>query len=305
MSKLQAIAEGRFPRPLDLPDAVGSGNSMDTDDKKDLNRDPLAPRLTPRGVMPHRAPKLKLIVTPEWELYQALRANDPRRVSDALAHGADANASDPGGRMPLYRAVLTWNDPAIAEALLDRGADPRVRDNGGGTPLHLAAVFGEEAHMRVLLAHGAEIDARDNTGMTPLHCAARVGRATFLVKRGADVSLRDNTGMTPLALVRSARYLGADKWREQLERVLGGFLTARVVEARGDLLIVRVEGLHSKYPEAKRQAREGRMLTIPAGLLPEPPDPGEYLKCHKTLTQDLSEAWRETRRRDLGLELVR
>src|SRR5512135_1376415 len=162
---------------------------MDTDDKKDLYRDPLAPRrLTPRGVMPHQAPKLKLIVTPEWKLYQALMANDPRRVSDALAHGADANARDPNGRPLLYGAVFTWNDPAIAEALLDRGADPRVRDNGGGTPLHLAAVFGEEAHMRVLLAHGAEIDARDNTGMTPLHCAAGFGRlhATLLVKRGAD-----------------------------------------------------------------------------------------------------------------------
>ena len=281
---------------------------MDTDDKKDLNRYLLAPRLTPRRVMPHHAPKLKLIATPEWELYQAVRANDPRRVADALAHGADVNARDPDGRMPLYRAVFTWNDPAIAEMLLDRGADPRMRGNDGGTPLHLAAVFGGQAHMRVLLAHGAEIDARDNTAMTPLHrtaCCGRLDTTTFLVRRGADVSLRDNTDMTPLALVRSARYRGPDKWREQLERVLGGFLTARVVEARGDSLIVRVEELHSTYPEAERQAKGRGMLAIPCGFLPEPPGPGDYLRCHKGLTQDLNEAWREARQRDLGIEPVR
>ena len=35
------------------------------------------------------------------------------------------------------------------------------------------------------------------------------------------------------------------------------------------------------------------MLAIPCGFLSEPPGPGDYLRCHKDLTQDLNEAWRE------------
>ena len=164
--------------------------------------------------------------------------------------------------------------------------------------------------MRLLLARGAEIDARDNTGMTPLHWTAYLGRiqpTMFLVSRGADVSLRDERGWTPLVLVRRehlAQYLG-DEQRELFERVLGGFLTARVIETRGNSLIVRVEGVHWRYTEAERQARGRDMLALPCGLLPEPPDLGDYLKCHKTLTQDLNEAWREARQRDLGIEPVR
>jgi hypothetical protein len=97
-------------------------------------------------------------------------------------------------------------------------------------------------------------------------------------------------------------HLAEDNQRELLERLLGGFLTVRVVEARPDSLIVQVETLHSKYPEAVRQARERGMLTVPCGLLREVPDPGEILRCRKGLSQALDEAWREARRRELGIE---
>src|SRR5512147_1873773 len=289
---------------------------MGSDDKRDVRRDLLDPRLTlVRGgadePTPHRAPRLELNVNPLWKLYQALKANDPRRVEDALAHGADVNARDPDGRTPLYEAVLHWKDPtSVAELLLDHGASLRVRDKDGQTPLHAAAMFGEEAHLRLFLERGAEIDARDARAQTPLHCAADLGRihaTTFLVSRGADVSICDHQGRTPLALVRRnhiMEYLGDDQ-RQLLERLLGGFMTARVVEARRNSLIVLVETLHSRYPEAERQAREGGTLTIPCGLLPEPPKVGDRLSCQKGLTRELSEAWREARRRDLGIERER
>ena len=103
---------------------------MDTDDKKDLNRDPLAPRLTlmrgeSRGVMPpHQAPKLELIVNPEWKLYQALMANDPRRVEEALARGADPNARDPDGRHTALRGGVVAKRPGHCRGAARLGRQP-------------------------------------------------------------------------------------------------------------------------------------------------------------------------------------
>jgi hypothetical protein len=284
---------------------------MGIDDKRDANEESLARRLTlvrgeSREASPHRAPKLELIVNPGWKLYEALMANDPRRVSAALGRGADVNERDPDGRTPLFEAVLPWKDPTIAEVLLERGANVRVRDLVGQTPLHAAAAFGTETHLRVLLGGGAEIDARDAAGETPLHFAAGLGRikaTTFLVSRGADVSIRDHQGRTPLNRVLT--HLPEDNQRELLERLLGGFVTAKVVEARSDSLILRVETFHSKYPEAERQAKERGNLTVPCGLLRDVPELGEIIRCRKGLSQALDEAWREARRRDLGIEPAR
>ncbi len=189
---------------------------------------------------------------------------------------------------------MPWKDPAIAEVLLERGANVRVRDLAGQTPLHAAAAFGTETHLRVLLGGGAEIDARDAAGETPLHFAAGLGRVkatTFLVSRGADVSIRDHQGRTPLNRVLT--HLPEDNQRELLERLLGGFVTAKVVEARSDSLILRVETFHSKYPEAERQAKERGNLTVPCGLLRDVPEPGEIIRCRKGLSQALDEAWRD------------
>ena len=96
---------------------------MGIDDKRDANEESLARRLTlvrgeSREASPHRAPKLELIVNPGWKLFEALMANDLRRVSAALGRGADVNERDPDGRTPLFEAVLPWKDPAIAEVLL-------------------------------------------------------------------------------------------------------------------------------------------------------------------------------------------
>lgn len=286
---------------------------MGSDDKRDVRRGFLEGRLTlvsggADDATAHRPPKLELIVNPLWKLFEALIANDAPRVRAAIARGADVNARDPDGRTPLFETVLHWKDPTtVAELLLDHGASLRVRDKDGQTPLHAAAMFGEEAHLRLFLERGAEINARDARARTPLLCAADLGRihaTAFLVSRGADVSICDHHGRTPLALVRRnhrMEYLG-DEQRELLERLLGGFMTVRVVEARPDSLIVQVESVHSRYPEAIRRASERGTLAVPCGLFPEAPQPGDVIRCRKGLSQGLDEAWRQERRRELGIE---
>lgn len=254
-----------------------------------------------------KAPKLQLIVNADRELFEAIVDNDPARVSAWLARGAQANLRDEYGRTPLFLAALGSKDQVIAEQLLDRGADVRARNVNGLTPLHIAAGVGDEARIALFLDRGAEIDARCVDGWTPLHCAAALGRfeeASFLVSRGADVSIRDRDGLTPLDVARAHHPhepLSERRWRA-LERLLGGFAIAKVIEARPDSLIMRVESVHSIYPEAYWQAKERGLIAIPAGLLREVPEPGDVIHYPKRLSPELDEAWRAARRRRLDIE---
>jgi hypothetical protein len=202
--------------------------------------------------------------------------------------------------------VVSWANPANAGFLLAYGADIRVRDAVGMTPLHSAALYGDEATIGLLIDFGAEINARDASGWTPLHSAARLGRveeATVLVRRGADVSIRDDNGRTPLDVMLENSLLG--ELREPLQRLLGGFMTVRVVETRPDSLVVRVEGCHSKYPDAQWEAKEQGAITVPSGLLPEVPEVGDLIECPKGLSPTLDRVWRDARSKDLGIERVR
>ena len=59
-------------------------NPMDNNEKKDVNEESRARRLTlvrdeAREVMPHQAPKLELIVNAERKLFEAVMANDSRQ----------------------------------------------------------------------------------------------------------------------------------------------------------------------------------------------------------------------------------
>src|SRR5512142_88107 len=190
---------------------------------------------------PHRSPRRDLSGNADPDLWEAVKTNDQRRVLASLARGANVNVRDQDGRTPLFHAVtLPRENTAIAELPLARGANVRARDQDGQTPLHAAAISGNDARMRVLLDHEADIDARDAGGKTPLHNAVIVGRidaASFLVSQGADVSICNRYGQEPLHLVPP----DVDKHlREPFRRLLGGFLTAQVVEARPDSLILRV-----------------------------------------------------------------
>jgi Ankyrin repeats (3 copies)/Ankyrin repeat len=255
---------------------------------------------------PHRSPKRDLSSNADRDLWEAVKTNDQRHVLASLARGANVNARDQDGRTPLFDIVLWGNETAVAKQLLAHGADVHARDKTGQTPLHAAAAFGDEGHVRLLLDHGAEIDARSVAGRTPLHLAAILGRveeASFLVSRGADLSIRDRNSETPLhlALTNVEKHL-----QEPFKRLLGGFITAEVVEARPDSLILRVETVHSKFPEAEQRAKERGTLTVPCGIFHEASEPGQVVRCQKGLTPGLDEAWTEARRKaELGIERER
>jgi len=69
------------------------------------------------------------------------RSWDPAAQADTIGvlieAGADPNAVDKSGVMPLHRAVRTRCASAV-RALLDGGADPLARNGSGSTPMALA-----------------------------------------------------------------------------------------------------------------------------------------------------------------------
>ena len=155
------------------------------------------------------------------------------------------------------------------------------------------------------------MDARDNAGRTPLHRVARlaeVEQVMLLVSRGADTGLRDHWGRRPLDLIRGNGLveLYGGHCRKSLERLLGGFLTAKVVAVRPDSLVMQVESVHWKYPDAEREAKERGTFTLPRGLFRKVPEAGDCLRCAKGVSPVLDEvwdkAWRVARQRDLGIE---
>lgn len=87
--------------------------------------------------------------------------------------GADPRILDLKGDLPLHAGVVADHNgfrPDVAEALVSRGADLNARDGGGWLPLHRAAFASQRPEsVRWLLEHGADPNARTSfSGMTPL-----------------------------------------------------------------------------------------------------------------------------------------
>ena len=131
-----------------------------------------------------------------------------------LDHGANLNAEDDEGKIPLH--IVSQNDydsqkhgVAIAQLLLQRSVDVHAQDKDSDTPLHSTAFSGMLDIARVLLDHGANVNAENKQGRTPLHQVAQgeydsqergVGVARLLVERGGDVHAQDKDHDTALHL---------------------------------------------------------------------------------------------------------
>jgi ankyrin repeat protein len=130
-------------------------------------------------------------------LHESLSKGQDAEVELLLAHGADINARDIGGRTQLHYAAEEGR-VNVAELLLAHGADVNAKDNEGKTPLRKAAESGKKELAVLLLANGADVNARDNIGLTPLYRPFSKDESELLLAHGADVNAKDNEGKTPL-----------------------------------------------------------------------------------------------------------
>lgn len=168
------------------------------------------------------------------ELNDAMWDGDFDAIYRLIAAGADPNAPDEDGVLPLvcaaghgiamFRALLDAgarhdpevlalclnyacqhrDDMAMVEHLLELGADVGALALGE-TALHAAVSNGGDlAVLDRLLAAGATVDVRDRRGRTPFQHAATFRYITVLerlVQAGADVHAVDFEGATALDLV--------------------------------------------------------------------------------------------------------
>jgi len=87
--------------------------------------------------------------------------------------------------------------------LLENGADVNAQDKGGLIPLHNASSYGHLDIAALLIKHKTVVNATDKWGFTPLHEAAQKGRTqlcSLLLAHGADAYMKNQEGQTPIEL---------------------------------------------------------------------------------------------------------
>ena len=76
----------------------------------------------------------------------------------------------------FFLYLAGYNNLEVAEFLLDNGADVNAQDKGGLIPLHNASSYGHLDIAALLIRHNTYVNAMDRWGFTPLHEAAQKGR---------------------------------------------------------------------------------------------------------------------------------
>ena len=133
-------------------------------------------------------------------LLEAAEKGDLKKVQQLLEKGADLNATNDYGLMPLHQAAYGGHTEVV-DLLIAKGADLKAKTKDGSTPLRVAADYGRKEVVELLIAKGADVDAKDKYGYTSLYMVANKGQremAELLIAKGADVNARDNHGRTPL-----------------------------------------------------------------------------------------------------------
>lgn len=129
--------------------------------------------------------------TPSDRLWDAINGQDVAGLRAAVAEGADVNAPNNEGRVPLYRAVVLQRQKLV-DALLELGADANAKDHHGDPLLIIAMSVGSAEGALALIRSGADANTRDTIGKSPLYYAINMEQPEIvaaLLAAGADANL--------------------------------------------------------------------------------------------------------------------
>ena len=94
---------------------------------------------------------------PDISIHRAALDGNIEAVKQAIADGANVNASIPSGLLGQNFKGILLGEVSV-----------------GGTPLHSAACSGHKEIAGLLIAEGADVNAKDERGKTPLDLAIQV-----------------------------------------------------------------------------------------------------------------------------------
>ena|GEM_PF-2330880 len=149
------------------------------------------------------------------EFFKLCREGTPQQIEAAIKQGANVNARDNYGWMPLK--VVLWerergiDKKGVLSVLIKAGADVNAKDKEGWTNFMAAACLENDPEvLNIFIQAGAEVNAKDDEfGTTALMLAVadyvnwgdRDTNPEFLrtlIRAGADVNAKDEDGKTAL-----------------------------------------------------------------------------------------------------------
>jgi len=174
-------------------------------------------------------PQVAGLNKPASLLFDAVRSGDIDQVREQIANGANVNAKDATGRMPIHYAVSnsrrdivellataavrpsSFEDKELTKVkrLLSQGLNVNAQPGPGKTLLHYAAQTGYVYVAAYLIAHGANVDAENNSGHTPLNLALQWKEqetALLLLDAGATATIRDRSAIMLKAVGQTGAY---------------------------------------------------------------------------------------------------
>lgn len=152
---------------------------------------------------------------------QLLYADTPKKIQEALSHGADINTVNITGQNALMLALVKGKDDTV-QALLNAGINVNAKDDCGKSALMYVQT---KSQAQMLIDAGAKVNAKDNKGYTVfqhieyipnsgeiINClkeyinilnnrlidANNTDEIKELIEAGADINARDNKGKTAL-----------------------------------------------------------------------------------------------------------